>query len=196
VNKVIISAIDPAHPQVVEGPVFWIRVTTNPSANAQWRFDGGQWQTIDGFEALQAPDGGPHHLGGWKKIEVIGSLTVQVGTNPAQKFPGALNRPVEGTSTNDTDAIVQVGNAAVKIVAASTGRRSVFVQNLSTQVVYLSKDPGVVAALAAGNKILAVLAACAVAGDGTGGSISLDGWSGDLWAIVAAATSLVSVGAY
>lgn len=94
------------------------------------------------------------------------------------------------TSTNGSDEVVSVQTTVTTLIAANPNRRRVTVQNLSTEPVFISKQNTVTSAPA---KVAAVLSPCRADGDGTGGAVTFEGWSGALYGIIAMGTANVCV---
>lgn len=104
--------------------------------------------------------------------------------------------PPRSAAMQVADVIAVTTSAVATLLTANASRRSLSVQNQGLGTVVISTDPAPNAAGGAGSKVLAVLAACSSAAyDGTGGTFSLDGYTGALYAKAVGANGDVSVGA-
>lgn len=180
----------------IEGPIFGAVVVDSYAPGATLQLgDGGRVVTVNGRDAFYPPPEG------YDVVKTTGTISLLVWRSKLRghEGPGPRSPAAPGTSTATSEVadIINVpAGAAVQLVAANPNRRRVIIQNLSTVAVPISRDPAMANAPAAGAKIEAMLAACAVANDGTGGSITIDGWAGPVFARLAAGAALLAVEAY
>jgi hypothetical protein len=183
--------------QDIEGAHFWVAVVAFV-AGATIQFDDGQIIPVAGNWVLRPPIDTHGRFVPWKLIKTTGAISLLIGENhePAPPSAGQL-APSLGSPAVKSSDVVAVGaiGAATKIVSADSSIRSIYVQNHEARAVVLSTDPAPTAP-AAGSKALAILAACAVAFDGTGGTASLDGLGTDLYAAGVGGNANISVTVY
>lgn len=127
------------------------------------------------------------------KAIVIGALLL-VGMLVAYPLLADIGsvRP-QGTSTNDLDAVVALSTSCTQVAAQNNVRTSLSVQNLGTVVVYCSKNAACSNAPAS---VMVALKASTAPNDGTGGVVSMTGWSGAYYCVATSGTPNVLVGAY
>jgi hypothetical protein len=178
--------------QSVQGRHFWLAITSfAPGATIQ--VDDGQVIPISGNWVLRPPT----HLSivtPWHTLTTTGAVTLLVGENhePPPPNAGQLVQQIP-TALIASDVIICPDATPTLLVASGVAVRSVMVQNHGAKPLTLSEVVNPTLAGGAGSKILAVLAACAVAYDGSGGSIVLDGLSDSLYGAGRGASCDVSV---
>lgn len=166
----------------------WLR-TLSYGAGAHLKIDDGSGLDIDIVSHFVevAEDGAR-----FEKLSVTGPAVIQLGTSKYPPAPLALGP----ATTSDVDNVAAVAGTSTQLLPANPARRQVTLQNLSTSLVYVSKSPAVAAAAGIGAPVIAVLAPCGVAGDGTGGTLTLAQYAGPIYAAAAVGGALVAVGAY
>lgn len=126
--------------------------------------------------------------GPWDKVFVPATTTLRVWKSGGK--PLATPTPIGTDVLEKGQAVnVVVPGAITQLLAHNSARRTLGLQNQGTNVVKVCSD-------VAGTKVIATLAACAAVYDGTGGTFSLNGWTGPLYAIAVGGASDVSVVAY
>jgi hypothetical protein len=178
--------------QDIEGKHYWLAIVAF-APGATIKMDDGQTIPVTGNWVLRPTT----HLAliePWKQIETTGAITLLIGENHEPPPPNAGQLiPQVPSALIASDVIVATNPAAALLVAAASVSRSIFIQNHSTRAVILSESANPVAAGGAGSKILCVLAACAVAYDGTGGFVVLDGVADTIYGLGVGGAADVSV---
>jgi hypothetical protein len=179
--------------QDVEGKHYWLAVVAF-APGATVKMDDGSEVPITGNYVLRPST----HLGivtPWKQITTTGAVTLLIGENhePPPPNAGALVQAVPAPFIASDVIACPAANPAAQLVLATQVTRSVMIQNHGIFPVILSEVSNPTLAGGAGSRILAVLAACAVAYDGTGGSIVLDSMADSVFGVGKGGAADVSV---
>lgn len=146
--------------------------------------------------AIQYEDGEPVPLtlvgealeGPWEKLQIVGSATLRIWREDGGPL-STFTAPPSGTTVFEKGAAVAVPTAATQLLQKNAARRSLGLQNQGVNAVKVCSDAGC-------TQVMAVLAPCVAAYDGSGGTFSLNGYTGPLYAIAVGAAADVSVVAY
>jgi hypothetical protein len=185
--------------QDIEGRHYWVAVVAFV-AGATLQLDDGQPIPVQGNWVLRPPLDSQGRIVPWKQITTTGTISLLIGENREPSPPSAGQLAPQlgavGVVASDIVAVGATGaGAATKIVSSNSGIRSIYVQNHSAVVVVISTVSPIIAP-GVGSGALALLAACAVAFDGTGGALSLDGLGDDIFAAGVGGAANLSVTVY
>src|SRR3954468_22181518 len=197
---------------IVKGPttkaipnVFWARVVSAPPYGATWQRDDEAPIPLYGLQTMRAKEYTIRGASGIVRkpfrLSIVGWAQVEISTDPAEPFADAVvgtGGASATTSTSTTDSgiiVIPAGGAATLIAPADPARtRGISIQNMGTNVVFVSKVGTVTAA---GANAAATLSAGGALNDGTGGTVTFDGWAGPVYATTAdSAVGRVMVSAY
>jgi hypothetical protein len=177
--------------KVNEGKHYWVAIVAF-AAGSTIKMDDGQDLNIRGNWVLKPP---VIHgkINPWKSIEVTGTVELLIGENFEPPPPNAgeliVMVPTQALALRGVINVANPGPTA--LIAAGIATRALLIQNMGTSVVKIYGANTVLNA-----DLVAVLSACAVANDGTGGSLELDGFSGALWGAGVTAASDCAVVAW
>ncbi len=144
-------------------------------AGAKIKFEeSDEWTIDEAGAAIEGP---------WERIQLTGVAVLRIwhdhGGPLPTTAPGALGTP----TLEKADKVAAPNGAEIQALAANGARRSFGLQNEGILPVAVALVSGMNGGTGAG--VVAYLAPCAVARDGSGGTFSLDGYTGPvfLWGV-------------